>query len=90
MFEKSLLWNEAALLRAFLAWNDAFEILMCQSYLHLMYPEAIKKVARIYDPHNSLPLFALVAEGGIESARAANGMAPYLCGQTRRRVRCER
>ncbi len=55
MFEKSLLWNEPALLRAFLAWNDAFEILMCQSYLHLMYPESIKKVVRIYEPKIHFP-----------------------------------
>ena len=55
MFEKSILWNEAALLRAFLMWNSAFEILMCQSYLHGKCPESIKKVVSSYDPHKHFP-----------------------------------
>lgn len=55
MFEKSLLWNEAALLRAFLMWNGTFEILMCQSYLHLKCQEAIKKAIAIYDPSRHFP-----------------------------------
>ena len=55
MFEKSLLWNQAALLRAFLMENRAFEILMCQSFLHRNGHESIKKVVRIYDPQKHFP-----------------------------------
>lgn len=55
MFEKSLLWNEAALLRAFLMWNGAFEILMCQSLLHLKCQDSIKQVVRIYDERRHFP-----------------------------------
>jgi predicted O-methyltransferase YrrM len=55
MFEKSMLWNEAALLRAFLMWNGVFEILMCQSYLHRICPESIGKVTKIYDHDKHFP-----------------------------------
>jgi hypothetical protein len=55
MFEKSLLWNEAALLRAFLMWNEVFEILQCQSYLHLTCPDCLRRVAPIYDPAKHFP-----------------------------------
>jgi len=55
MFEKSLLWNEAALLRAFLTGNGAFEMLMCQSYLHRKCPDSIKRVIGIYDPQRHFP-----------------------------------
>lgn len=55
MFEKSLLWNEAAILKAFLMWNGAFEILLCQSYLHLKCQDSIKKVVGIYDSQKHFP-----------------------------------
>ena len=69
MFEKSLLWNEAALLRAFLMWNGVFEILMCQSYLHRKCQDSIKKVVKIYDQQQALPLLTLDAKGSVEAAR---------------------
>src|SRR5205807_605065 len=49
LFDRSLLWNEAALVRAFLMWNGTFEILMCQSFLNYKCPESIKRLLRIYD-----------------------------------------
>jgi len=55
MFDQSLLWNEGALLRAFLMWNGVFEILMCQSFLHFKCPESIKKVLTIYDQQKHFP-----------------------------------
>jgi hypothetical protein len=55
MFEKSLLWNEAALLRAFFMWNRAFDILMCQSYLHHKRPDSIQDVVGIYDREKHFP-----------------------------------
>jgi hypothetical protein len=55
MFEKSLLWNEAALLYSFLMWNKAFEILLCQSYMHLRAPESLKAIVDVYDPSRHFP-----------------------------------
>ncbi len=55
MFEKSLLWNEAAVLMAFLMGNGNFEILMCQSYLHRKCQDSIKRVVGIYDPAKHFP-----------------------------------
>jgi hypothetical protein len=40
LFTTYLLWNEAALVKAFLLFNDAFEILLCQSLLHYEDPAA--------------------------------------------------
>jgi predicted O-methyltransferase YrrM len=55
MFDCSLLWNETALVQAFLAWNSVFEILLCESYLHYKHPETIKKVVNIYDNRRHFP-----------------------------------
>ncbi len=55
MFNHSVLWNEAALVRAFLTWNTAFDIVMCQSYLHYKFPESIQKVVKIYDKRRHFP-----------------------------------
>jgi hypothetical protein len=55
LFNYSLLWNEAALVKAFLTYNTVFEVLMCQSYLHYESPESIKKVVRIYDEKKHFP-----------------------------------
>jgi Methyltransferase domain len=55
MFEKSLLWNEAAVLTALLMGNGAFEVLMCQSYLHSKSQDSIKNVVGIYDPRKHFP-----------------------------------
>ena len=55
MFNCSVFWNEAALVRAFLTWNTAFDIAMCQSYLHYKFPESIQKVVKIYDKRRHFP-----------------------------------
>lgn len=55
LFNLSLLWNESAMVKAFLTFNSAFEILMCQSYLHYESPESIRKAARIYDKQKHFP-----------------------------------
>lgn len=55
MFNHSVFWNESALVRAFLTWNTAFDIVMCQSYLHYKFPESIQKVVKIYDKRRHFP-----------------------------------
>lgn len=54
-FAVSMLWNEAALVRALLMYSRAFRIVMCQSYLHYKFPEAIKGVVERYDPSRHFP-----------------------------------
>lgn len=55
VFPLSMLWNEGALCQAFLAFNDAFEILMCQSYLHYKQPCAIGDLLSVYDLKRHFP-----------------------------------
>jgi len=55
VFPLSMLWNEGAFCQAFLAFNDAFEILMCQSYLHYKQPSAIGDLLSIYDQKRHFP-----------------------------------
>jgi Methyltransferase domain len=55
LFEHSLLWNEAALLKAFMMYNEVFGVLMCQSYLHYECPEAIKNMVSCYDARRHFP-----------------------------------
>jgi predicted O-methyltransferase YrrM len=42
-------WNEQYLLQAFLAFNTAFEILWCGSYMHLNYPEKLEQAFISYN-----------------------------------------
>jgi predicted O-methyltransferase YrrM len=70
MYEKSLLWNEAALLRAFLIGNTTFEVLVCQSYLHLTSPQSLQQVVSFYDPEKHFPTsfwMRKIADGAHES-----------------------
>jgi predicted O-methyltransferase YrrM len=55
LFTVFLLWNEAALVKAFLLFNRAFKIILCQSYLHYECPEHIREVVRIYDHKKHFP-----------------------------------
>ncbi len=55
VFPLSILWNEGALCQTFLAFNNAFEILVCQSYLHYMQPSAIGELLSIYDRARHFP-----------------------------------
>ncbi|HZQ05264.1 MAG TPA: class I SAM-dependent methyltransferase [Anaerolineae bacterium] len=55
LFDLTLLWNEAALVQAFLMYNDAFEILLCESYLHHEHPAALKELVALYDPDEHCP-----------------------------------
>jgi hypothetical protein len=54
-FEHSLLWNEAALVKAFMMYNEVFGVLMCQSYLHYECPDAIKSIVSSYDERKHFP-----------------------------------
>lgn len=51
----SMLWNESAIVKAFLTFNDAFQVLMCQSHLHYNCPEALQEVVAAYDPAQHFP-----------------------------------
>ena len=55
LFVHSILWNESAMVRAFLSFNSAFEILMCQSYLHHRMPHVLQRAAPVYDPQRHFP-----------------------------------
>ena len=55
LFEHSLLWNEAALVKAFMMYNEVFGVLMCQSYLHYECPDAIKSIVSSYDERKHFP-----------------------------------
>lgn len=55
LFDTYLFWNENALVRAFLSFNTAFQIVMCQSYLHFDKPEALKSLVPNYNPQTHFP-----------------------------------
>jgi hypothetical protein len=40
LFTHHLFWNEAVVAKAFLLFNEAYEIVLCQSMLHFEHPEA--------------------------------------------------
>jgi len=48
-------WTESILLQAFLAYNSAFEVLLCSSYLHYKKPKELGYVFKIYDPMRHFP-----------------------------------
>jgi predicted O-methyltransferase YrrM len=55
LFDTYLFWNECALVRAFLTFNSAFRIEMCQSYLHYHQPDALKALLPTYNPEAHFP-----------------------------------
>jgi hypothetical protein len=52
--ENHLFWQEQYLVQAFLAYNNAFKILWCASYMHYKYPELLTKYFSPY-PRNRVP-----------------------------------
>lgn len=55
LFDTYLFWNENALVRAFLTFNTAFQIVMCQSYLHFHKPDALRALVPSYNPQTHFP-----------------------------------
>lgn len=55
LFDLSLFWNEAALVQAFLMYNDTFGVLLCESYLHHERPAALQELVALYDPDEHCP-----------------------------------
>jgi hypothetical protein len=55
LFDTYLFWNEAALVKAFLLFNSAFQVIQCQSQLHQVKPEVLKKLVPIYDSKTHFP-----------------------------------
>jgi hypothetical protein len=55
MFDLFALWNEAALVQAFLMFNSRFKIELCLSYLHHMNPNAISECYPSYDVNRHYP-----------------------------------
>jgi hypothetical protein len=55
LFDTYLFWNECALVKAFLSFNTAFRIVMCQSYLHYHNPDVLKALLPIYNPQVHFP-----------------------------------
>jgi predicted O-methyltransferase YrrM len=48
-------WTEQYLLQAFLAFNDAFEVLWAGHYLHLEHPDALREAFASYDADRASP-----------------------------------
>lgn len=48
-------WNEQYLLQAFLTFNSAFEVALWASYLHLRFPDELRKTFSSYDPQKVWP-----------------------------------
>jgi predicted O-methyltransferase YrrM len=48
-------WNEQYLLQAFLAFNDAFEVLWSGSYMNLKHPERLERIFRSYVRNRTFP-----------------------------------
>lgn len=55
LFDQYLLWNEVSLAKAFLLFNDSYQVIMCQSYLHHKAPELLKRVIPWIDPAKEFP-----------------------------------
>ena len=55
LFDTFLFWNEMALVRAFLLFNSAFEVIMCQSYLHSKHPEVLAQALPRYSRDKDCP-----------------------------------
>ena len=50
IFRQHQFWNESPLVQAFLAFNPAFEVLLCGSFMHHNAPQALQKAVPVYDP----------------------------------------
>jgi hypothetical protein len=48
-------WTEQYLVQAFLAFNDAFEVLMAGSFLHLYHPQKLQQAFASYNPAETWP-----------------------------------
>lgn len=55
VFHMFYLWRETDLLHAFLLFNEAFRVELCQSQLHHERPDAIRAVFPSYDPARHFP-----------------------------------
>jgi len=55
IFKKHRFWNEAAILKAFLSFNNSFEILLCSSYIHYRRPDILRSVFNVYDNKKHFP-----------------------------------
>ncbi|HVZ50147.1 MAG TPA: class I SAM-dependent methyltransferase [Gemmatimonadaceae bacterium] len=64
LYDYSLIWNEAALVRAFLSFNTAFRILMAQAWLHVHHPAALRALHPGYDPARHFPTSLWIVRGG--------------------------
>jgi Methyltransferase domain len=55
VMDRSIFWNEAYILQAFLAFNSAFEVIWSSSYLHHHHPGALQQAFSRYHPQNGVP-----------------------------------
>jgi predicted O-methyltransferase YrrM len=55
VMERSIFWNEAYLLQAFLAFNSAFETVLSTSYLSHRHPDAMRRAFSLYAPETRPP-----------------------------------
>ena len=55
VLKKYIFWTEQYLLKAFLAFNDSFEVLWSGSYMHLRYPDKSENAFSSYTREEQLP-----------------------------------
>jgi predicted O-methyltransferase YrrM len=53
--QKQRFWNEQYLLQAFLAFNEAFEVVLSAAYLHTERPHVLSAACSFYDPAQGSP-----------------------------------
>jgi hypothetical protein len=55
LFHEFLFWNEPVVVKAFLTYNTAFEIMLCQSWLHFKHSNLLADAVPAYDPNIHTP-----------------------------------
>lgn len=55
VLKRHFFWNEQYLLQGFLAFNESFEVLFANSFLHLNYPEKLKEAFASYRKEDCWP-----------------------------------
>jgi hypothetical protein len=76
--KRSIFWNEQYLLQAFLAFNDSFEVILANSFLHHRHPAVLRQAFPWYDPEEHIPgsfWFRRVAGRNESPATSANSSA---------------
>jgi predicted O-methyltransferase YrrM len=55
VFHETIFWTEPMVVKAFLTFNSAFEITLCESWLHFKHPDLVARAVPAYDPARHTP-----------------------------------